>query len=273
MGEVAWGRNVHLYEVDIAERSFDFGSKLPCKGDAFEFSAVAHVTYRVCDPAVVVGNDRISDGQELVRQLALDLMRTKSREFEVEQSAEAEAAITELILETDHEPPTGLEVVRFAVELGLEDEAREFMRSLKSLERSKAYELGESELERQRLELGQQLRRMKMDFYGPLVRRGEWELLALYLAENPDDVADVAVKLRELDDRTFERQFALLKSLRDGDHIEGFHFEKAAQRVLGRLVESVESGQAGQTLEAVPQPESLEAESDVPEDPEEEDRG
>ena len=266
MGEVAWGRNALFYEVDIAERSLEFVCKLPCKGDASEFSATAHVTYRVSDPVIIVGNDEISDGQELVRQLTLDLMRTKSREFEVEQSAEAEAAISELVLATDHEPPSGLRIVRFAVELRLEDEAREFMRSLKSLERSKKYELGESELEKQRLELAQQLKRMKLDFYGPLVRRGEWELLVLYLAENPDDVSAVAAKLRELDDRTFDRQFAMLKALRDGDDIEGFHVEEAAQRLLGKVLESLESGTARQPLEGMPSPEALEAESNAPDD-------
>jgi len=263
MGEVAWGRNVSLYEVDVSERSLGFACKLPCRSDAFDFSAKAHVTYRVDDPSIVVSNGVVADGRELVQRLTLNVMRAKSREFEVEQSAEAEAAISELVLNTPHEPPSGLKVVRFTVELELEEDARTFMRKLKILERNKEYELGRSELEKQRLALSQELETKKLKFYGPLVRGGNWELLSLYLANNPDEVANVAATLRKLDTETLDKQLAFLKTLIEGDAVEGFDMGETAQRLLGSLVESLESGPPRRALNVGSQPETLETGRDA----------
>jgi hypothetical protein len=263
MGEVAWGRSASLYEVDISERSCDFNCKLPCKSDAFEFSARVHVAYKVDDPSIVVGNDGIADGRELVQRLTLGIMRAKSREFEVEKSAEAEAAISELVLDTTHDPPSGLKIVRFSVELELEEDARAFIRNLKILKRNKELELGQSDLEKQRLALSHELEGMKLNFYGPLVRAGNWELLALHLANNPDEVANVAATLRELDAETFDRQMAFLKTLIEGDAIEGFDMGETAQRLLRNLVESLESGPSQRALNTGSQPEAPETGRDA----------
>jgi len=263
MGEVAWGRSASLYEVDISERSFDFECKLPCKSDAFEFSARAHIAYKVDDPLTVVRNNRIADGREVVQRLTLDIMRAKSRAFEVEESAEAEAAISELVLDTTHHPPSGLKIVRFSVELELEEEARAFIRNLKILERNKELELGQSELEKQRLALSQELEGMKLNFYGPLVRAGNWELLALHLANNPDEVANVAETLRGLDAETLDKQLAFLKTLIEGDAVEGFDMGETAQRLLRNLVESLESGPSQRALNVGSQPEALETGRDA----------
>jgi len=261
MGEVAWGRSASFYEVVISERTFGFACKLPCKSDAFHFTARADVTYKVEDPSMVVSNDRIADGRELVERMTLDVMRAKSREFEVEQSAEAEAAISQAVLNTAHEPPSGLKVVRYTVALELEEEARTFIRDLKILERNKAYELGQSELEKQRLELAQELDKRKLDFYGPLVRGGHWELLTYCLAKNPDKVEDVAAKLRELDAETLDRQMAFLETLSEKGMVEGFDVGVTAQRLLSSLVESLRTGPSKRSLSGGESIEALEAAS------------
>lgn len=257
MGEVTWGRDATIYEVDVSEQSFDFECKLPCRSDAFEFHATAHVAYVVNDPAIIVANERIADGRALVERLLLRIMRAKSREFEVEESAKAEAAISKLALDTTHDPPTGLKVVRFAVELELEEDARTFIRKLKVLERNKEYELGQSELEKQRLALSQELEGMKLKFYGPLVRAGHWELLGLYLANNPEEVASVAKTLREQDAATLDKQLVFLKTLIDGDAVEGFQMEEATQRLLRSLMESLDSDQYRRALDAGSRPEAI----------------
>jgi len=257
MGEVTWGRKATIYEVDVSERSFDFECKLPCRSDAFEFHATARVTYSVDDPAIIVANKKIADGHALVERLLLHVMRAKSREFEVEESAEAEAAISELGLAATHNPPTGLKVVRFAVELELEEDARTFIRKLKVLERNKKYEFGQSELEKQRLALSHELEGMKLKFYGPLVRGGHWELLGLHLANNPEEVANVAKILREQDAATRDKQLEFLKTLIDGGTVEGFHTDEATQRLLRSLLESLNSGQQRRALDAGSRPEAL----------------
>jgi len=236
-GEVKWGNYKAIYKVDITEHSFAFSCTLPCEGDAFEFRAQANVTYSVSNPATVVERD-ITDGRAVLEPLITSTMRNKSRNYDVEQSAEAEKAITEAVHKESETYDIGLKIIRFVVKLSLEDEARDHIRQLKQIERDKERERRQAELEGLRSELELERMKMKMDFYSPLIEGGQWQMLALQLANHPDDIATVAQMLSQQRQADMENQLKALKIMLEEDVIEGFQMEEASKRVLQRFVES-----------------------------------
>jgi len=258
-GEVSWGNYKAIYKVDIAEHPFRFDCMLPCQGEAFEFHAQVSVTYSVDNPSLVVERN-IADARAVLEPLIISTMRDASRKYEVEQSAEAERAITEQVQEESKKHNTGLELVRFAVKLSLEEDARNHIRQLKEIERAKVHERRQAELERQRIELEVERTRMKMEFYSPLIKEGQWQLLALQLANHPEDVANVAQTLRQQRQTELDSQLKALKIMLEEDAIEGFQMEEASRRVLQRFVESFGPALEVKALDSGDQPKDVEEE-------------
>lgn len=250
-GEVAWGNYRSIYKVDITEHSFSFNCTLPCRGEAFEFHAQVNVTYSVENPSLVVERN-ITDARAVLEPLIINTMRNISRRYEVEQSAEAEKAIIESVREESKKYGTGLKLVRFVVELSLEEDARKHRRQVRQIKRAKEIERAQAELERQRIMLEKERTQMKMDFYGPLIREGQWQLLALYLANHPDDVATIEQIIRQHRQAEIENQLRALKIMLEEDAIEGWQVEavegwqteEIGKRLLRRLLDSL-----GPTLE------------------------
>lgn len=237
-GEVAWGHYKAIYKVDITEHSFSFNCALPCRGEAFDFKAQVHVTYSVENPALIVERN-ITDAGEILKPLIINTMRNVSRRYEVEQSDEAEKAIIQRVQEESKKYNTGLKLVRFVVELSLEDEARNHIRQLKQIKRTREIESEQAELEKQRIRLEEERTQMKMEFYGPLIEKGEWQLLALQLANHPDDVAAIVQMIRQQRQAEMESQLKALKIMLEEDVIEVYQMEEAGKRVLQRLVASL----------------------------------
>jgi hypothetical protein len=238
-GEVKWGNYKTIYKVDTTEHSFSFSCSLPCRGDAFEFKAQVDVTYSVQDPATVVERD-IADGRTVLEPLITSTMRAVTRQYDVEQSAEAEKAISEAVQRGTEDYRIGLRVDRLVVRLSLEEEARDHIRKLKRIERDEERERREAELEKQRAELEMEHVAMKMSFYRPLIEGGQWQLWALQLANNPADIATVAQMLGQQRQVDIENQLKALRIMLEEDAIEGFQIEEAGKRVLRRLVEDLE---------------------------------
>jgi len=234
-GEVRWGNYKTIYKVDVAEHSFEFTCKLPCQSDAFDFQAEVQVTCSVDDPATIVDRN-IEDARAVLEPLIISTMRGISRDYDVEESAAAEKAITEAVKGEKYD--VGLKVDRFVVKLSLEEDARAHIRKLRQIERDKERERREAEVQRQRDELEMERMRMKLDFYGPLIREGHWTLLALQLTNHPEDVATVAQMLSQERQAEMDRQLKALKIMLEEDALEGFQIEEAGKQVLRRFVES-----------------------------------
>lgn len=236
-GEAKWGNYKIAYKVDVTEHSFTFDCTLPCDSDAFDFQAEAQVTYSVDDPALVVER-KVEDARDTLKPLIVRTMRGVSRNYDVRDSADAEEAIAKAV--EDESYNVGLKLNRFVVRLSLEEDARAHIRELRQIERDKERERKEAELERQRDELEMERTRMKMDFYGPLIQEGQWQMLALQLTKHPEDVANVADMLRRQRQAEMEQQLEALRIMLEEDALEGFQMEEAAKRVLRRFVESFE---------------------------------
>jgi hypothetical protein len=234
-GEVRWGNYKTSYKVDVTEYSFGFNCTLPCESDAFDFQAEVQVTCSVNDPATIVERN-IADARATLEPLIIGVMRGVSRDYDVEESAAAETAITEAVKRERYD--VGLKLNRFVVKLSLEEDARAHIRSLRQIERDKEREKREAELHRQRDELELERMRMKMDFYSPLIREGHWQLLALQLTNHPEDVAAVAHMLSQQRQADMDLQLKALKIMLEEDALEGFQIEEAGKRVLQRFVES-----------------------------------
>jgi hypothetical protein len=271
-GEARWGRYKTIYTVDISEKNFQIKVDLPCKGDAFEFHAVADVTCSVANPIAMVER-KIRDIREVLKPQILETMRRISRRYEVEQSAEAETQIAEEVRAESVNYDPALTINSFVVELHLEDKAREHIQSITEIQREhdrrlaqikldKVREEKEAELQRQRNQLEAELEQQRskfemeqmqtrMDFYGPLIQGGQWNLLAMQLAKHPEDIESVARTLREQQRAEMSNQLEALRMLLEEDVIEAFQMEEASKRVLRRFVNSFGSqlGSGALTME------------------------
>jgi hypothetical protein len=234
-GEVRWGNYKAVYRVDVTEHSFSFNCTLPCESDAFDFHAEVQVTCSVDAPATIVERN-VTDARAVLEPLIVGTMRSISRGYCVEESAAAERAITRAI--EDESYNVGLELNRLVVKLSLEEDARAHIRTMKQIERDKERERREAELERLRDELEVERMRVKMDFYGPLIEGGHWQMLALQLTNHPEDVAAVAQMLSQQRQAEMDHQLKTLKIMLEKDVLEAFHLEEAGKRALQRFVES-----------------------------------
>lgn len=244
-GEVRWGRYTKAYHVDVSDHTFEFNSTLPCKSDAFDFHAEAQITCAVSDPETIVAR-RTTDARAILQPLVEETMRQESRSYNVEESEEAERAIADEVLRADYD--TGFKIKRCVLHLRLEEEARTHIRKLKQIERDKTLVRRQAEFEQEKVALEAKLEKerdkhereriqLKMEFYGPLIQQGEWQLLAFQLSNHPEDVGTIIQIINEERQVEFERQLRALKLMLDEDALEALHLEDTGMKVLRNLVD------------------------------------
>lgn len=228
-GEVRWGGYKTVYRVDVTEHTFDFNCKLPCRGDAFDFLAEVRVTYDVSDPAVIVKRN-ITDARTVLKSSILETMRRVSRKYQVDESDEAENAIIKAIKNEDYD--IGFKIKRFVAELSLEQEERDYIRKQRDIKRSE-------DLEGQTIKKKIKLTKMKMDFYSPLIEKGEWQMLVLQLSQNPEDVPAVKQIMETMSQQRqteTQRQLEILQVMLKSGALEGYQLEETGKRVLQSLI-------------------------------------
>lgn len=255
-GEAFYGKYQTVYKVDISERSFNFQCALPSTGAVFEFQAEVQVVYVVTEPAKIV-ESQITDPSAVLEPLVTRTLRTAAKRFQIDQSFEVEKALVQAAEQETYD--VGLKVVRVFVKLQLDHESREHARKLEEVRRQKELEAAQAALEGERLSFAWDLERKKMlvEFYSALIEQGDWQLLALQLANNPDDVAAVINVLREHRQVELEQQLEALKTLLEEDALEGYQVEQAASRVLQRFVQSFGPKLETKTLEELEEREAL----------------
>lgn len=246
-GEIRWGNYKKIYKVNIAEQSFIFNSTLPCQGDAFDFHAQVQVTCAVKNPATIVEN-KVNNAQAVLEPLITDTMRSISRRYDVEDSELAEREIAQVI--ESQEYGVGLAVKRFVVKLQLEEDARVHIRKLTQYDRDSVLADKEAQLQKQRDAIERERMKTKMEFYGPLIKQGQWQLLAMQLSNRPEDVSIIIQMLNQQRQQEMDHQLKALKIMLEEDVIEGFQLEETGQRVLQRLVDGLGSGSETLSLNA-----------------------
>ena len=275
-GEMIWRKYHTLYKVDITEHPLSFECTLPCSTDAFDFHAKINFRCAVRDAAMIVQRN-VTDVLAILQPTITDVMRNISRDYEVENSGMAERKITDRVRQEVYDE--GFRSDRFVVTLSLEKEARDRIRKIKSIKedtkietttiqnqikleeqqqklirQQQKYQMEmkmEMEMERQKLELEREKMeiarvKMKMEFYGPLIQSGSWQLLALQLANNPRDTELVLGLMTQQEQIKSSHEINMLQLLLKEDALEGTQVAEIGKRFLQSL-----TGTSGSILPAL----------------------
>lgn len=235
-GDIAWKKYTHYYKVDIGTHNLEFQTKVPCNKDAFNFEAKLQVVYQVDDPTLIVKNNT-RDVLTILKPEIENRMRTISRRYNAEQSEEAEQEINKSLGKGVR--IGGIFAKQIISNLELEPTAREHLRTLQNTKNEIARKEAEHELQITISKHEFEIKKLKMDFYAPLIKKGQWNLLALQLAEHPDDVAAIASMINQHQQAELDKQLKMLKIMLEEDVVEGFQVEEVGKRVLQRLVDSL----------------------------------
>lgn len=253
LGEMRFGGYKTAYEVDLREKSFNFTCCLPSQNAAYEFQAEVRASYCVDDPAAVVEN-RVENPAETLRPLMTQTLRNKSREYPIEAVHQAEPGLTSTLKQANY--GRGLKITEAVVTLKLDQSARDYVRKLDDMQRQRDIKLKEirhqkelqreqAELEQQTEEQRQELLQQRLNFYTPHIQRGEWQMLGLLLANNPQDVGAVAQMVRDQRQQDFENFLRAIQAMLDQDVLESFELEPAKQQVLKGFLQSLSSQTEG----------------------------
>lgn len=235
-GNIAWRDYKGYYKVDIGMHALDFQTRVPCNKDAFNFEAKVQVAYQVENPDVIVKN-KIRDVLVALRPEIENRMRIISRKYNAEQSEDAEQEINkgfEKGLRVN-----GIFASQIVSNLELEAEAREHLRKIQSTKNEIVRQEVTHELEATKVRYENEIKKQRMDFYTPLIKKGQWNLLALQLAEHPDDVVAIANMMNQQQQAERDNQLKLLKIMLDEDVVEGFQVDEVRKRVLQKLIDSL----------------------------------
>ncbi|MFB2891602.1 hypothetical protein ACE1CI_01530 [Aerosakkonemataceae cyanobacterium BLCC-F50] len=243
-GEMFWGKYNLLYKVDMSEHPLSFRCDLPCKTDAFDFHAEVKFNCLVHDPEMIVRRN-VTDVRKILEPLIIEVMRNMSREYEVEQSGIAEREIGDRVKKEVYD--VGFQLNRFTLTLSLEQETRDRIREKKRIQETTELEKiniqGMLELEKEKQKLAMQreqfeIERMKLkiDFYGPIIQAGNWQLLTMQLIQRPEDVAVIAEAINQQKQIERDHQIKMLKMLLDADALEGSQIGEVGKRLLQGLI-------------------------------------
>jgi WD40 repeat protein/energy-coupling factor transporter ATP-binding protein EcfA2 len=130
-GEMLWGKYNLLYKVDMTEHPLSFWCELPCATDAFDFHAQVRFTCAVHNPEMIVRRN-ITDVRQVLEPLIVEVMRSMSRNYKVEESGIAEREIGDRVKKAVYD--AGFQVNRFVLTLSLEQEARQRIREKKDIQ-------------------------------------------------------------------------------------------------------------------------------------------
>jgi hypothetical protein len=267
-GEIISGKYRIFYKVDLKEYPLSFKFTIPCATDAFDFNAELKFICAVEDPEKIVVRG-VNDVKSFLEPLMEEVIRRISRNFQVEESTDAEKEISTRLKRAIYDE--GFQVDRFVLKLSLEQEIRDRIRDKKLAEDTVAMEITKIkqdkkiESERQSLEIQRQefenerkemqakfeikQIEMKMAFYGPILQSGNWSLLAMQLSQNPDDVKLIAEELSKQKQLERDYQMQTLKVLLKEGALEGVQLNEVARRTLNGLLAiteqytpSIESG-------------------------------
>jgi hypothetical protein len=197
------GRVRAVHSVDVSDHHVRLTCDLPSTGDAHRFEATVHFTCVVRRPEEVVLHS-IRDAGAALRPPLEDAMRQVSRRYQIEDSAAAERAVRAELLRREEDagfhPAFALR--RISVSVDLDSTARWQAEEVRQARHSSRMQDDEA---------GGTIRRAKQ--YEALVDEGDWGMLRLALAQNPNRLPQVLQAMRNGADARFQNGFQALKFL------------------------------------------------------------
>jgi hypothetical protein len=235
-GELAFSGLRTRYEVDVAEHQLAFTCELPCKQDRHNFLAEVSVVWKVHDPIEVVKRD-LHDVRAELQPLLERRMRLASREFEVTRQEAAENWVNATLRDAPR-LDNGLTVCRAHVALSLTDDAQQ----VRGVEREIELHPRQAELDTMRTKHELTVRKRRMAFYQGVIESGNATMLALQLADNPNDSHLVAQIMRDATREDMERNLRVFEAMLEANRLEPFELDDTRKLILRNLVEDLRAG-------------------------------
>ena len=254
-----------LYKVDTGNHVLKIDCFLPSKVSGFDFPTTVEITCSVSNPQIIVGA-RTQDVASVLKARLIDEMKIVSRDYDLRENSMAEKdinrSVRRKVVNDRCFDDLGLRVSQLVTSLQIDSSAIEKIKKITLTELNEAASLAEkaaelrireAELKLEQAEEAAQfrldeLKRMRasanQEHYEKLVRGGEVSLLAAYLAQNPEGIAELIKRSDRQTQLSSESDMQMLKVLLEEDAIEGSQLDETRVRVLRRLMGSPESPRA-----------------------------
>lgn len=214
--DLAWGKYRGYFRVDVGRHEYEFNVRLPSKENSLNFETTVSMDYYVSDPSIVV-DKQIRDPESMLKSRIVERIRNASRKYEIMESEDAEYEINgQLQAGFTFD---GVSVTRISAELNADSEAIGHIRG-KGIDK-----------------LQQEREKSQIKFYASLIQEGEWELLAMKLAKNPNDVGNVVEWMQQQKRKELENYIYTIKELVDADIVEETQVSGDAKKLLLKLAD------------------------------------
>jgi hypothetical protein len=233
--QLRWHNYQMLHELDTTPHPISFDSVLPTKDDEFEFQAEVQGICRVVDPITIV-EQRVTDTCALLAPPMTRALRLVSRYFSINQRGAAEQALAKEV-ENQKLNLYGLELVGVVVRLGLTEEEQNHYRALRKIKRDLILEEREAELLQKRDQHEIARRQFSFSFYNDLLKKGYGQLVILYLAHHPEELAHVWELLASQEQFNRKHWLNAFRALKELDIFEEPHLQEARKFVIQHFTE------------------------------------
>lgn len=206
-GELWLATPREMYLVDITPHEEVFELSLPSAEEAFTYAASVRVTWRISDPVAAVKTGKV-EPREAIGRFLEEKLREVTRQFGVEDSANAERRIAHEFGEREVRMSDAVVVTRCTAVLDLEESTREYIASRTKFARTYETEKLSHEVRQLRAQHSREMRQLeqqhelelkqqRLKVYADAIREDDANVLALRLAGHKDDIQDVIALLRE----------------------------------------------------------------------------
>lgn len=223
MGELWLATPREMYVVDLTAHEEMYTQQLPSREEAFQFSASVRVNWQVSDPVAAVRAVRV-EPRETIGRFMEERLREVTRQFGVEQSADAERRIAHEYRDRVLPISTAVQITGCSAVLDLDEATRVHMASRTQFERDSETQQSTHQLDVMRSAHARELEELKekhelamkqdrMKVYADALRGDDVNVLALRLAGHNEDVKDVINLLMDQKRLGLENANAVLSSL------------------------------------------------------------
>lgn len=221
-------------------------TRLPTKEPTYNFDTRVALTYKVVDRKGLPTRT-LEEAEAWLWQQVQRALRRESRHYTVEQVDQAEEKMQAAIEEerfSDH----GLEVVSTLVEISLDERALDRAQKLIDIHNREQFEKAQASLEdwKQKRQLDHQ--RDAVSFYSPLIKDGQWSLLAMILSQDPTGAERILTYLDAQRRDILTKQMEIFKTMVDAGGLEGWQMEDQAKAVLQSVLNQTIASPAGPGL-------------------------
>ncbi|MEU0531335.1 hypothetical protein [Amycolatopsis tolypomycina] len=220
-GEVWLATPREMYLVDITPHEEVFELGLPSAEEAFTYTASVRVTWRISDPVAAVKAGKV-EPREAIGRFLEEKLREVTRQFGVEDSANAERRIAHEFGDREVRMSDAVVVTRCTAVLDLDESTRKHIASRTEFARSSETERLSHEVRRLRAEHAREMQRLeqqhelelkqqRMKVYADAIREDDANVLALRLAGHKEDIQDVIELLQEQKKLSLENAKGILQ--------------------------------------------------------------